>query len=178
MTFRMMRDRVVCVAIAAMMGQLACTPTPAPSVATTPSEPRFRAPGDLVLADSGEAKPVNRDRHPRYPVDMRDAGIEAGFAALFVVDTTGHVEYPTISFTAGVAPSFRAAVCSYLRDTQFTPVVRDGAPRHALVVNPFTFALSGGIWYGRRYDGEPLRRAIVTDGIASAVARLEAQPHC
>jgi hypothetical protein len=130
------------------------------------------------LADTGEAKPTRYERFPRYPAKLKSAGMEAGFAALFVLDTAGRVEYETVSFAPDVAAEFRAVVCSYLRDTQFSPTVRDGRPRRALVIGPFTFALEGGEWWRRRYDAEPLRRGIITEGIVGAVAQLEARQHC
>jgi hypothetical protein len=131
-----------------------------------------------VLADSGEAKPTESGRLPRYPADMKAAGAEAAFASLFVLDTAGRVEYPSVSFAPEVARPFQVAVCSYLRNMRFTPVVRDGAPRRALVIAPWTFGLDGGVWANRRYDAEPLRRAVVAEGLASVTAQLEARPHC
>lgn len=174
----MKRDCVVGVAIAAALLQMACASGPVPSASNAPSEPRFRATGDLILADSSEVKPLDTGRFPRFPVDMKAAGVEAGFAALLVLDTAGRVEYPTVSFTSDVARPFQVAVCSYLRTMRFTPVMRDGAPRRALVIAPWTFGLEGGVWEKRRYDAEPLRRAIVAEGLPAAVAQLEDRPHC
>jgi hypothetical protein len=109
---------------------------------------------------------------------MRSSGVEAGFVSLFVLDTSGRVEYPTITFAPDVARSFRVAVCSYLFRMRFTPVIRDGAPRRALVITPWTFALERGQWEKRQYDVGPLRRAVAAEGLPSAVTQLEAQPHC
>ena len=176
--YRMKRDRLVWIALAATIVHWACVSRPAGPPATAPSAPRFIAPGNLVLADSNEAKPKSVGRLPRYPADLKAAGVEAGFAVMFVVDTAGRVEYPTISFAPDVARPFQAAVCAYLRTSRFSPVIRDGVPRRALVINPWTFGLEGGVWERRQYDAEPLRRAIVAEGIPSAIARLEAQPHC
>jgi len=41
---------------------------------------------------------------PRYPDAERARGEEAGFLVAFVLDTTGHVEVPSISFI-GKAPN-------------------------------------------------------------------------
>ena len=136
----MKRRRAAHVAIAAAALQAACAAAPAAARAAAPaaagyrapSEPRIQSPGDLVLADTGEAKPLDRNFYPRYPAEMRSAGEEAAFAALFVVDTAGRVEYRTISFASEVARPFQRSVCSYLQGTRFTPVMRDGAPRRAL----------------------------------------------
>jgi hypothetical protein len=174
----MKRYRVVCIAIAATLLHTACAAGPIPRASNAPSESRFRVPGELVLADSSEVKPVHGGLLPRYPAEMKASGGEAGFAALFVLDTTGRVEYPTVSFTSDVARPFQVAVCSYLRSTRFTPVIRDGVSRRALVIAPWTFGLEGGIWQNRLYDAEPLRQALVAEGLPSAVAQLEAQPHC
>jgi hypothetical protein len=160
----------------ATMVQAACAGAPAGAGSNAPSA-RIQS-ADLVLADSGEAKPMERGRLPRYPADMKAAGVEAGFASLFVLDTAGRVVYPTVSFAPEVARPFQVAVCTYLRDMRFTPVIRDGALRRALVIAPWTFGLEGGAWANRRYDAEPLRRAIVVEGLASAAAQLEARPHC
>jgi hypothetical protein len=117
-------------------------------------------------------------RLPRFPADMKAADVEAGFAVLFVLDTAGRVEYPTVSFPTDVPRPFQVAVCSYLRGTRFAAVTRDGARHRALVISPWTFGLEGGVWYRHRYDAEPLRRAVVAEGVASVVAQLEARPHC
>jgi hypothetical protein len=109
---------------------------------------------------------------------MRSSGVEAGFVSVFVLDTSGRVEYPTITFSSDAAPPFRAVVCSYLFMMRFTPVIRDGAPRRALVITPWIFGLEGGRWEKRQYDVEPLRRAVAAEGLPTAVTRLEAQPHC
>jgi hypothetical protein len=88
------------------------------------------------------------------------------------------VEYETVTFPADVAIPFRTTVCTYLRRVRFTPVVRDGVTRRALVVDPFTFGLEGGTWWRRQYDGEPIRRAIQFEGIDRTIAQLESLPHC
>lgn len=174
----MRRDPLLWVALATSLVHWACAGRSTSPVATASAEPRFRAIGDLVLADSNETRPTGTGRLPRYPADLKAAGVEAAFAAFFVVDTAGNVEYRTVSFSSPVARPFQMAVCAYLRDVRFTPVIRDGTPRRALVINPWTFGLDGGVWGKRHYDAEPLRRAILAEGLPNAVARFEAQPHC
>jgi Gram-negative bacterial tonB protein. len=155
----------------------ACASSISQSTGTGSPEPRFDMSTDIVLADTSEAKPAS-GRLPRYPADAKAAGMEAGFATVFVEDTTGRVEYGTVSFTTNVAPPFRNAVCSYLRTVRLAPVVRDGRPRRALVIAPWAFGLEGGQWQRQRYDAEPLRRSVGAEGIRATVARLESQPHC
>lgn len=174
----MKRNRLVCLSFAAILGQGACASRPANATADASAEPRFQAVSELILADSGEAQMADAGRLPTFPAELKATGVEAGFTALFVVDTTGRAEYRTISFAPAIARPFQAVVCSYLRSAQFTPVIRDGVRRRALVINPWTFGLEGGVWQNRRYDPEPLRHAIIAEGLPSAVARLEAQPHC
>jgi hypothetical protein len=131
-----------------------------------------------VIPDSSEAHVREQGRLPRYPPEAKAAGLEAGFASIYVLDTAGRVEYQTVSFAPDVTAAFRTVVCVYLRDMSFAPVVRDGRPRRALVVMPWTFGLEGGQWDKRQYDGEPLRLALAREGVASAVVQLESRPHC
>ena len=144
----------------------------------TAARPRFQAIEELVIPDSTEAHVRERGRLPRYPAEAKAAGVEAGFASIYVLDTAGRVEYQTVSFAPDVTAAFRTVVCAYLRDVSFVPVVREGRPRRALVVMPWTFGLEGGQWDKRQYDAEPLRLALTRESVPSAVARLESRPHC
>ena len=148
------------------------------AVSNAPVGPRIRSAGDLVLADSSEVKPLDVSRFPKFPPDQKAAGEEAAFAVIFVLDTLGRVEYPTVSFGPEVARPFALAVCAYLRDARFTPVVRDGIARRAFVIADWTFALEGGAWYRRQFDTAPLRQAVIASGLVRTSAHMEELAHC
>jgi hypothetical protein len=133
----------------------------------------------IIVADSGEGRIVGQARRLSYPNLQRQAGVESAFIAVFAVDTTGHVELPTVSFVGTAPPAFRREVCRFLRDDTREPVARDGVKMRAFVVNPFSFTIEDGqLPYQPRLRGEPLREAIMTDGLLAAVRAFEDLPHC
>lgn len=169
--------RTLCVA-AALLLLAGCAASSTASGSNGAAGPRFQAIEDLVIPDSSEAHVREQGRVPRYPPEAKAAGAEAGFASIYVLDTAGRVEYQTVTFTPHVAAPFRTVVCAYLQNMHFAPVMRQGRPRRALVVMPWTFGLEGGQWHKRQFDAEPLRLALAREGAASAVAQLEERQHC
>lgn len=140
---------------------------------------RYPANPSLVIADSGEARISDRRVSMQYPLPERQAGIEASLTAVFVLDTTGRVEMSTVTLVGPGPPAFRAEICRWLSRIQVEPVVRDGVRYRALVVNPFSFMLTGGALAQQpRETGEALRKAIIVDGIPHAALLLDPFPHC
>jgi hypothetical protein len=144
----------------------------------TPSA-RYVDVSSLVIADSGETRVAERRVHFEYPLAERRAGIEAEFNTVFVVDTLGRVEMPTVTFGGGAPPAFRREICRWLAGVQFVPVVRDGARRRALMVEPFRFTVEGGSLAQQPIEtGTVLRQAVIADGLPHTVRALEPLPHC
>jgi len=141
--------------------------------------PRIADVQSIIVADSAEPHEVDRRVPLRYPLAERRAGIEAEFITVFVLDTTGRVEMPSVSLVGTVPRAFWQEVCRYLSRMQITPIRRNGQPRRALVVNPFSFALDGGELGRRpRETGEAVRKSILADGVAQAAIAFEPLPHC
>lgn len=153
-----------------------------PSVQTSPGAtvPNSRFPNakDLVFAEVDEATQDGRTAELRYPPRQRQLRIEAGLAAIFVIDESGMVEPPSITVAHSVPLDFVQSVCNHLRQRRFAVVTRAGAPRRALAARDFTFALQGGRWMGRRFDIESIRRAIKEKGIPASIPQLETEVHC
>ena len=124
-------------------------------------------------------QPAANADFPRYPVSARNAGIEARVIAA-VVDSTGRVEYPTISLVKAVPrPEFYEAVCSFLRDATFD--WRPHKPVRGFIVMPFEFTLQNAP------VSDPLPPAPPLANIRSELAHLapvqlaewvQTRPHC
>jgi hypothetical protein len=144
------------------------------------SVPRFAQPFELVIVDSAESRPLPSRAHLRYPPSERARQHEAGFTAVFVVDTLGRVEWQSTSFLGTAPPLFREAVCTLLREQRFTPISRDGKLRRGLVVTDFTFSLGKGYerWAKNFTIAPSIRASIDREGIAQAILAIETQPHC
>ncbi len=78
---------------------------------------------------------------PEYPEPMRAAGIEAAVSVLFVVDTTGRVDEPSIKFATHVHQLFMDAIRVSLRKARFFPARFAGAVVPQLVQQEFRFEL-------------------------------------
>jgi hypothetical protein len=159
----------------------ACASAAPPAPTSTPAavaESRFRNVSELVLAEIDETREVGVHAALRYPQRQRQLRIEAGFAAIFIVDTSGAVELPSVTFAHRVPLDFMQSVCIHLRQQRFAQVMRDGVPRRAMGVRDFVFALQGGRWFGRRYDIAPIRQAILEKGIPASIPQLEGEAHC
>ena len=139
---------------------------------------RLARPDEVVLADSSESRKVDPLSSLELPIDPRMGKQEAAFAALYVIDTTGHVEMPTVSFTAGGTREFYDVVCASLKKAQFAPIRRNGDARRGLVIETWTFSHEGGQWHDKAYDAAPIRAAVIREGMRAVASSLESQPHC
>ena len=156
-----------------------CRSTPS---ARAVAGPRFSDSDRIVIApdDSIAILPSENGRpaSPRYPVAEREAGIGAWPVVAYVIDTMGRIEPRTLTFLPPAPPrNFQTELCAWARLARFTPLRANGTARRALMVEPFSFEVSGG---DRRPmpDPEPIRQRLRTLGPAAAIAELEPLPHC
>jgi TonB family protein len=78
---------------------------------------------------------------PRYPESLRAAGVEAEVSVLFVVDTTGRVDEPSIKFATHIQELFMDAIRVSLRRSRFFPARFSGSVVPQLVQQSFRFEL-------------------------------------
>ena len=78
---------------------------------------------------------------PRYPESLRAAGVEADVNVLFVVDTTGRVEEPSIKFSSHIHELFMDAIRVSLRRARFFPARLAGSVVPQMVQQQFRFEL-------------------------------------
>jgi TonB family protein len=78
---------------------------------------------------------------PRYPESLRAAGVEAAVNVLFVVDTTGRVEEPSIKFSSHIHELFMDAIRVSLRRARFFPARLAGSVVPQMVQQQFRFEL-------------------------------------
>ncbi len=132
----------------------------------------------LVLAPESRLLRVTNPVAQRYPDGERARGAGADLVAAFVVDTTGRVEYSTISFLRPAATPFVRSVCDALKEMTFAPAVVDGRPRRALVAMPFGFEVTPGTAPPPGGMDLPRTPNLANEPLEALVARLERAPHC
>lgn len=162
----------------------ACAPPPVDGdpVPVRVERVRFSNVEEIIIADSGEARP--RPGLPRieYPRTERNTGVEASFAMAFVLDTAGRVERNSVSLVGTSPPAFFKEACRWLGLKQFETIRRAGAPRRALVVWDFTFDLIGahdGIRRARpAVEVESIRQMFASQGVETAARQLAQARHC
>jgi TonB family protein len=79
---------------------------------------------------------------PRYPVDLRAAGVEGEVLVQFIVRTDGTIDVSTFKVLKASQVEFETAVREALPLMRFAPAEVDGKPVPQLVQQPFVFALS------------------------------------
>jgi TonB family protein len=79
---------------------------------------------------------------PQYPASLREARVEGGVLAQFVVDETGRVDMSTFKVLKSDHPEFADAVKQTVATTLFTPADLQGKAVKQLVQVPFQFSLS------------------------------------
>ena len=155
-----------------------------PNVSPAPGRARLVHPEDLILPPPGARWPQPAGgglmEGPHYPTAARDAGIEDRIVAAFVMDTQGHVEYPTISIVKRASePGFTESVCAFLRRAEFNWAPHVAA--RGLVITAFEFTLDGGSMrhpLPPRVNLDSLRdvpRHFTPEQLA---AWIESMPHC
>jgi protein TonB len=76
---------------------------------------------------------------PRYPAELRSAGVEGEVLVQFVVDTTGLYEPGTVKILQSSHELFTAAVRDALPSLKFSPAEIGGRKVRQIVQQPFTF---------------------------------------
>jgi TonB family protein len=144
------------------------------------SAPRFPNASELTIAmaDDSLPRPARIDCGPRYPIGLRDDGVTGQLIAALVIDSTGRVEFPSISFVESAHPDFQKSVCDFLRDARFIPPRSGGVRQRTLVFMPFRFSLSIAPPLGPQPNVKVYQtRARQLPG-EELVAELEKRPHC
>jgi TonB family protein len=169
----------ILVSFASLWALAACASAPRAAESTSRLS-RFPDPDQISIApDDSLPRPMYTTGGPRYPADLRAAGVTGRLVAAFVIDTTGRAELPSVSFVERASdPGFHTAVCDFLRQARFVPSHAAGAPRRALVFVPFQFWLESA--------GPPLplpamgryKTLMRETPRRELFAALEAHPHC
>jgi TonB family protein len=152
-----------------------CRPAiPVPSAA--PAE-RFAHPESfVVVVDTTEwPHPAGRNA-PRYPTTARLRGENARVIVAAIIDSTGHVEWPTVTLLSPPNEEFDRAVCAYFSETRLNWSAR--RPRRALFVMPFDFLVDGAGPLPPAPDYRELAAQLNAIPRAELVGRLEHERHC
>jgi TonB family protein len=88
------------------------------------------------------AAPYPGNKAPRYPDDLRNAGVQGEVLLEFVIDSAGHARPDTYFVLRTSEPRFVQAVTDALPAMRFFPAERRGRPVAQRVAMPFSFSLS------------------------------------
>jgi TonB family protein len=88
------------------------------------------------------AVPAPGNKGPRYPLELKQAGIQGGIVAEFVIDTTGRVRRDTFRVIRATHAGFVVPVRTALEEMRFLPAERAGRRVAQLAVQPFLFELT------------------------------------
>jgi TonB family protein len=80
---------------------------------------------------------------PRYPVDLRRAGVAGCVLVQFVVDTTGRADRTTLKLLAYSDREFVQSIWDALPAMRFIPAELGGRKVRQIVQQPFTFSMAG-----------------------------------
>ena len=118
-----------------------CNVPPAGALAATPFVADTTLPTDQ-REPGGGIRPISRV-WPRYPHELRAQGVEGSVRSTFVIDTLGHVVPASAYITYESRREFGDAVCTWLRQSRFAPLVVDGRRRSVRLLEvPTTFELT------------------------------------
>jgi TonB family protein len=96
----------------------------------------------LELLVERPAVPLSRQSLPRYPPDLRQAGVEGSVVASFIVDTTGRVERGSFRTLKSTDPAFTAAVENAVLTSRYRPAEIAGIRVRSRVIAPFDFTIT------------------------------------
>jgi len=152
------------------------------SSGTQRSGNRFDAPETIVVApDSGISPMLSQGRitMPRYPAEARAQRIQAYPVFAYVIDAAGRVEHGSVSFLTSEPSEFRRAICEWAPEARFMPLILDGIPRRALVVQSLAFSVTEDLPPARRPpDPKPYLARFRDQGISASLQELEGKPRC
>ena len=143
---------------------------------------RFRDPGAITGDPTGLHLIPPIGLRIRFP-DRALAADETGFLVVaFVVDTTGRIELPTVSFLDDSRRDFQKSVCEYLPKLEYIPLAVAGQKMRVLVVTTYGFNsvstpdVSGSV---RAHElARQLQETFATQPVENVVPDLERRPHC
>ncbi len=97
----------------------------------------------LDTVDTPPGPPREKDRSlMRYPIGLRESGIQGDVLVNYLVDSAGWVYRPSIRVLRSTHHEFSRAVTTFLERAQLTPARSGGQPVCALMLDvPFTFRL-------------------------------------
>jgi TonB family protein len=128
---------------AAVLTVVSCeTPRPEP---VAPLSPRAEAPdaSASVYEEIVKPAPLSGSRTPKYPENLRQAGVEGEVLVSFTVDESGQPDVATFKVIRSTHELFSVAVREALPGMRFRPAERDGRKVKLTVQEPFTFTLVG-----------------------------------
>jgi hypothetical protein len=169
--------------VAALVFGAALVSARLPAQTVAPS--RFHDP-EGITADPTGLRPDTSVRFlfpgPRYPRDQESKGINAAPVVAYVIDTTGRIEFETVSFLNSSPAEFVNAVCAFLPVRRYEPFAVLGQKWRVLVVDMYGF----NHWKNRDTTmlnaASLLKKAsqeeFATSPMSKAVARLDPLPHC
>jgi len=88
------------------------------------------------------ATPLPGSGSPRYPSDLRSAGVGGEVLAQFVVGTDGRVDVSTLKVIRSSDPRFTQAIRDALPSMRFAPATVGGSKVKQLIQQPFVFQLA------------------------------------
>ena len=90
---------------------------------------------------------------PAYPRELKAADVTGGVIAVFIIDTTGRAEIPSINVIASGHGAFTQSVVEHLRTARYAPAVRGGRRVRMWARQAFEFRLA--CWRENRIAGVP-----------------------
>jgi TonB family protein len=138
-----------------LLQAVACASAPRSTTVDLPPAVPYRcdggAPDDSAFAtlpivrDLDALQPQQNDvvtQMPRYPVELRNRGVQGEVRASFTVDSTGRVPPWSIVIESTTHSAFAQAVCDAIPRMTFAPVTAGGRPVPMRVRGmPFSFSL-------------------------------------
>ncbi len=91
------------------------------------------------LAEVDQAPVASYKQRPRYPTDMRRAGIQGKAVIRFVVDSEGKVHDARV--VEATHPDFGKAAATAVSGWKFKPGIKDGRPVNTRMQTPIMFTI-------------------------------------
>ena len=155
----------------------------APLHAQAPDRPvRFRDPANITGDPTGMRLIPPIGIHMPYPDAERAAEHTAFPVVAYVVDTAGVIEVPTISFLDDTTLPFQKALCEYLPQLRYQPLIVAGMKMRVLVVESYGFnTLTSPDASGKVRSHllvRQLQETFGTQPVENVIPELDRRPHC